>query len=135
MDKSLRNQVQIRANHRCEYCHLPQYAVDATFHIDHIIAQQHIDGDLIDPNGLAFACDRCNLYKGTNLSSVDPDTLEIVPLFNPRRDHWPEHFCFQGSTIFGLSPTGRATVRLLNMNARHRLEIRQLLSLEGVELS
>ncbi|MEM7317126.1 MAG: hypothetical protein AAF497_28665, partial [Planctomycetota bacterium] len=84
---------------------------------------------------LALACDRCNLHKGTNLSSVDPDSLETVALFHPRRDRWLDHFRFEGATIIGISPTGRATARLLQMNAKHRVQIRRWLIAEngGIE--
>jgi hypothetical protein len=34
---------------------------------------------------LAWACHRCNYYKGPNLTSIDRETQAIVPLFNPRR--------------------------------------------------
>jgi len=41
MRKELDRRVRNRANHRCEYCQMPQSAIDFTFPIDHIIAQQH----------------------------------------------------------------------------------------------
>jgi len=80
---------------------------------------------------LACACDRCNAYKGPNLSSIDPADGSIVNLFHPRRDVWLEHFAIQDARIVGLSPTGRATVRLLQMNSRRRVEIRRELIEEG----
>jgi hypothetical protein len=124
MDAAVRRLVRERAGDRCEYCHLPQLAVDATFHVDHVVAQQHLDEIDDDPDRLALACDRCNFCKGTNLSSVDPATGEIVLLFNPRQEPWQDHFSKDGPQIVGLTPTGRATVRLLQMNAKHRLELR-----------
>lgn len=127
MDAALRRLVRDRAGDRCEYCRLPQAAVDATFHVDHVVAQQHLDETEETPDRLALACDRCNLRKGTNLSSIDPVTREIVLLFNPRQDAWEEHFAMREAEIVGLTPTGRATVRLLQMNAKHRLELRDWL--------
>jgi hypothetical protein len=127
MDAALRRLVRNRAGDRCEYCRLPQAAVDATFHVDHVLAQQHTDETEETAERLALACDRCNFCKGTNLSSIDPVTRQIVLLFNPRQDVWEEHFAMRGCEIVGLSPTGRATVRLLQMNARHRLELREWL--------
>jgi hypothetical protein len=50
-----------------------------------------------------------------------------VPLFHPRRDIWQEHFALQDVTIMGLTPTGRATVRVLQMNAVERVELRTAL--------
>jgi hypothetical protein len=92
-----------------------------------VVAQQHTDETEETPDRLALACDRCNICKGTNLSSIDPITREIVLLFNPRQDAWEEHFAMRGAKIVGLTPTGRASVRLLQMNAKHRIELREWL--------
>lgn len=127
MDASIRRAVRERAADCCEYCQLPQTAVDATFHVDHVIARQHVDQTDDHLDGLALACDRCNFCKATNLSSIDPDTDEIVLLFNPREDAWKQHFAFRGTHIIGRTPTGRASARLLQMNARHRVELRKWL--------
>jgi hypothetical protein len=89
MDSVTKDFVRTRAGDRCEYCHLPQAATPfITFHIEHVIAKQHTpdDEDLDNPERLALACDRCNLLKGPNLSSIDPESGEIVNLFNPRND-------------------------------------------------
>ena len=101
-------------------------------HIEHIVARQHGGGD--HAAQLALACDRCNAYKGPNLSSIDPASGEIVPLFNPRRDVWKDHFMFRGGEIIGLTPMGRATVRLLNMNVLRRVELREEWLGEGRQL-
>jgi len=90
IDQRTRREVRRRAAERCEYCRLPESAGDITFHVEHIVAQQHQRDD--NPSNLALACDRCNLYKGPNLSSIDPDTNEVVRLFHPRIDDWHEHF-------------------------------------------
>lgn len=124
MDARTRDFVRRRARDVCEYCRIPQEATPLIpFHVEHTIAKQHGGGD--DPDGLALACDRCNVFKGPNLTSIDPNTSEIVPLFNPRQDVWKDHFRFRGGKILGITPTGRATVRLLNMNHPRRLELRQ----------
>ncbi len=124
MDENKRNLVRQRAGFACEYCHMPQEAVSwATFHIEHIIARQHDGGDEAD--NLALACTRCNLYKGPNLSAIDPDSGNVVMLYHPRRDPWKDHFRFDGARIIGQTPIGRATVRLLQMNALHRVEARE----------
>ena len=123
MEPIVRELVRRRAGERCEYCHLPQAAVPfAPFHVEHIIARQHGGGD--DPSNLALACDRCNLHKGPNLTSIDPATGNVVPLFNPRKDSWKDHFRWDKLRIVGKTPTGRATVRLLNVNAKRRLQVR-----------
>ena len=48
----------------------------------------------------------------------------VVTLFNPRSDRWPEHFEFNGPEVEGLTAVGRATVLLLNMNAPRRARLR-----------
>jgi hypothetical protein len=54
-----------------------------------------------------------------------------VPLFNPRIHSWADHFQLQGPRIVGLTPTGRATVYVLAMNASHVLDLRRdLLALD-----
>lgn len=134
MDAGLKELVRRRAGDRCEYCHLPQDATPfITFHIEHVIAKQHTPGDedMDNPNRLALSCDRCNLFKGPNLSSVDPDSGEIVNLFHPRTDSWSDHFLLCGNMFVGLSPTGRATVRLLNMNDPRRVDLREQWLAEG----
>lgn len=125
MNEGLRKLVWRRARDRCEYCLIPQVATPYfTFHVEHSIAIQHLDA-IADLSHLALACNRCNAYKGPNLSSIDPETQQIVLLFNPRLDLWRDHFELRNGEVVGLSPTGRATVRLLNMNAPHRVELRE----------
>ena len=62
--------------------------------------------------------------KGPNLTSIDPDSGVMVALFNPRQDVWTDHFVLRHGHIVGLTSTGRATARLLNMNAARRVELR-----------
>jgi hypothetical protein len=126
MADARRHLVRERAGHRCEYCGILQVHMPfATFHIDHIIPRQH--GGTNDPANLALACYHCNLHKGPNLSVIDPDTGVMVPLFHPRRDIWREYFALQEVTIIGLTPIGRATVRVLQMNAVARVQLRTAL--------
>jgi hypothetical protein len=125
MDAATILRIRQRANHRCEYCQLPQAAIESRLQVEHIVARQHGGGDVED--NLCLACDRCNLYKGPNLTSIDPLTQVIVRLFDPRRDIWSVHFHFIGARIEGLTPTGRATTALLQMNASKRLDLRQSL--------
>jgi hypothetical protein len=119
-----------RAGDRCEYCHLPRSGHEQRFSIDHIISRKHLADD--SAQNLAVACIRCNLYKGTNLSGIDPASGGIVPLFNPRLQVWKDHFQFSGARIAGISPTGRATVAVLAMNEPERVGLRTFLLEEGL---
>lgn len=124
MNPSIRESVRKRALYRCEYCRIPEEATPFIgFHSEHIIARQHLIDDSL--NNLALSCDRCNAYKGTNLSSIDPDSLEVVSLFNPRKDDWEEHFQITDGYVIGKTACGRATAKLLNMNATRRAQLRR----------
>ena len=130
MSPRLREFVRERARHRCEYCRFHEDDLPLwPFHLDHIVAEQHLGTD--DPANLAWSCQRCNLCKGTNLTAVDPATGRIVSLFNRRSDRWTEHFALDRNRIVGLTPTGQATVWLLQMNSAERMEIRSELIAAG----
>jgi len=118
--------VRARARNCCEYCLLPQDSCSLTHHIEHVVPRQH--GGTDDPGNLALACHRCNLRKGPNLTGIDPITGEIVPLFDPRRDRWLDHFCFRGPVIGGVTAVGRTTIKVLSMNDTRRIERRELLA-------
>ena len=46
MDEQLRQTVRERADHRCEYCCLPQDAEPFfVYHVEHIVARQHGGSD------------------------------------------------------------------------------------------
>jgi hypothetical protein len=79
-----------------------------------------------------LACSRCNRRKGTNLAAIDPDSGAQVPLFDPRRNSWADHFYCSEGRIHGSTGTGRATVWLLEMNVPRRLEVRRLLFEAGL---
>lgn len=99
MDAIARDFVRQRAGDRCEYCRLQQQFSRLIHHVE--------------------------LHKGPNLTGIDPQTQTIAPLFHPRRDHWAEHFVFDGLRIEGISATGRATVQVLAMNDTRRIEMRE----------
>jgi hypothetical protein len=131
VDSSLRDLVRTRARDRCEYCRIHQDDDPFfRFHIEHIVPRKH-GGATVEAN-LAFSCQHCNLHKGANLTGVDPLTGDVVALFDPRKDQWNEHFAWRGIALMGLTPTGRATVRVLVMNARDRMDLRSL-AVRGVE--
>lgn len=91
MNAATRRAVESRAKHRCEYCRLPQLAAPfLTFHVEHILAQQHPQDDSLE--NLALTCPDCNRHKGPNLTTFIPGTREIIALFHPRKDQWEEHF-------------------------------------------
>src|SRR5450759_3542694 len=70
MDPKLRLFVRTRADHRCEYCGIPQEFSELRFHIEHIIPRQH--GGIDDAENLALACPDCNLRKGRTCPDLSP---------------------------------------------------------------
>jgi hypothetical protein len=115
---SLRRLVYERANGGCEYCLIHDDDTYVPHEIDHIIATKH--GGETTAENLCFCCFDCNRHKGSDLTSIDPETQRITPLFNPRLDRWRDHFRLAGSQIEGLTPTGRTTARLFQMNTQER---------------
>ena len=128
MNASLDRIVRQRAQGRCEYGRLPERLHPAPFQIDHVVARQH--SGRTEAGNLALACIHCNRYKGPNIAGVDPLTGQIVPLFHPRRDEWTAHFAWSGSRLTGLTPAGRATIQVLNLNAASMLDLREALKEE-----
>ena len=83
---ALRRLVWERANGRCEYCLVHDDDVLLAHQPDHIIAEQH--GGPTAAENLALACVHCNRRKGPNIASIDPDSGQLTPLFNPRTQIW-----------------------------------------------
>ncbi len=123
MSPRLRQVVRARAGRRCEYCRFHEDDLPLwPFHLDHIRARQHRGTDAFA--NLAWACQRCSLFKGTNLSTVDPDSGLVVRLFDPRTDAWNPHFTLDRDRVLGLTNIGRGTVWLLQMNSDQRVKLR-----------
>ena len=129
MDETLRRQVWDRAGGVCEYCRLPQKLDILPFQIDHVIAAKHHGATTL--YNLALSCFACNAFKGTNVAGIDPETGDIAPLFHARRDHWGEHFLWDGPELQGRTAIGRTTIDVLKINLPDRIEHRRLLMLAG----
>lgn len=130
VSRDVRELVVRRAQDACEYCRIPQSASLLPHQVDHIIGKQHRGSD--DAANLCLCCIRCNLNKGPNIASIDPDTGLLVALYHPRSNVWREHF---GTTadglIRGLTEEGRATVLVLAVNEEDRVRLRALLVRRG----
>ncbi|MCL4869632.1 MAG: HNH endonuclease [Anaerolineae bacterium] len=126
----LRQLVIKRANNQCEYCRLHETVSPFSHEVDHLIARKH-GGQTVAEN-LALSCLPCNRRKGSDLTTIDPVTATVVPLFNPRVQRWADHFVLRGAAIEGLTPIGRGTVFLLALNTPDRLARREALIPEGL---
>ncbi|MDM9380564.1 HNH endonuclease [Chlorogloeopsis sp. ULAP01] len=109
VSNSTRKLVRQRARFLCEYCHSPEY-------LSHIQPQSLGGSD--DVENLALACHRCNERRYNFTKGTDPQTQEIVPLFNPRQQLWSKHFIWTVDSlkICAVTSIGRATCDRLDMN-------------------
>ncbi len=130
ISKELRQIVRGRSGIRCEYCRKPDAISAQPFHVDHIISLKHNGSNELD--NLAWACFQCNVCKGTDIAGIDPSSSDVVGLFNPRRHIWEDHFDVQDAEIVGKTPSGRITVRLLQMNHPDQVEARRFLIKSGL---
>ncbi len=127
---SLRSFVRERAGRCCEYGLLPEEAVWVPHEPDHVVAAKH--RGRTEEGNLAWTCLACNRHKGTDLTSIDPQTGRIVRLFNPRLDDWQRHFRLEEGRIIGRTAIGRVTEFLLKFNRPARVRLRRTLIAKGL---
>jgi 5-methylcytosine-specific restriction endonuclease McrA len=127
MNKKMRLALKTRARFLCEYCLSQEYFSPDPFEGDHIIATSQ--GGSVTLDNLALSCSGCNGYKSGAISAIDPGTVQRVPLYNPRKDVWSDHFRWHENftLIIGISPTGRATVEKLKLNRASVVNLRTVL--------
>lgn len=129
--RELRRRVRDRAGDRCEYCRHPAAFACAPFVCEHVRPRVQGSGDTFAE--LAWACPACNSHKYDKVRAVDPATGRAVPLFNPRRQNWSQHFAWSDDSllIHGRTAVGRATVQGLNLNRLQLVNLRLALSAIG----
>jgi 5-methylcytosine-specific restriction endonuclease McrA len=91
----LRERVAVRARHRCEYCPVHEEHSYWPHQIDHVISLKH--GSSAEFENLTYSCSRCNAWKGSDIGSKDDN--RFVPLFNPLKSRWDDHFIMRGFAI------------------------------------
>jgi len=131
LDLMVRDVVRQRAADACEYCLMP---TTGKFEVEHIIPKQrwneYLSGAypglrrarrlaLSTPwhiGNFAWCCFFCNSAKGGR-----PRPRSEPRLFDPRYDHWPEHFAFSPTkgygVLVGLTPAGAATAHALRFHS------------------
>lgn len=126
-----RRRVADVAHHRCGYCLTSQSVVGMPMHVEHIIPEA-MGGQSTEEN-LWLACPLCNGFKGTKTHAPDPETNELVPLFNPRTREWHEHFAWNkdNTRILGKTPIGRATISALQLNNEFIVPARRIWTIAG----
>lgn len=122
--EDIREQIRKRASYLCEYCHTNERWQYVRFTIDHIIPRDE-GGETVLEN-LALACFHCNRRKSNKQLVSDSETNREIPLFNPRKDNWSEHFIWSADKIHIIAKTeiGRVTIDLLELNRERILAIR-----------
>jgi HNH endonuclease len=120
----VQNEVRRRANYLCEYCHASERWQYVSFTVDHVKPRSLGGDDGLE--NLALACFHCNRRKTNRFSVVVIETGNEIPLFNPRKDDWSDHFVWSadGLLIMGRTLIGRAMVEALALNRERVLSIR-----------
>jgi len=112
----LREQVLADAGGRCGYCRSSEEITGAPLEIEHLTPEAL--GGLTRRDNLWPACRQCNALKGDRVAGRDPETGASELLFDPRSQAWLDHFVWieGGAQVAGRTPTGRATVEVLDLN-------------------
>jgi hypothetical protein len=129
VDSELRRLVAARADYLCEYCLIAEEDTYFGSEVDHIISVKH--GGTTEAENLAYACAFCNRYKGSDIASLSQQTGSLVRFYNPRIDHWANHFELDGVYIRYVSDIGEVTVKILRFNDSERILEREALSAIG----
>ncbi len=127
----VRQAVARRAKGFCEYCLSPEEYCPDSFTIEHTMPRAR--GGTNELSNLAYSCQGCNNRKFTRIEALDPASGATVPLYNPRQQHWSDHFKWteDSSLIIGLTPTGRATIARLSLNRPGVVNLRRVLHAFG----
>jgi hypothetical protein len=86
------------------------------FTIDHVVPESR--GGVTEFENLCWCCFWCNNRKQARIEAIDGRTGRVTPLFNPRADHWSDHFrwSLDGSRIVARTAVGRVTISTLQLN-------------------
>lgn len=122
----LRQEVIAAASARCEYCQTSSRITGTPLVMEHILPKSLGGSD--ERDNLAASCYRCNEFKGVKTHARDPESGQLVALFNPRVQAWANEFAWVngGTHIFGRTAIGRATVTGLRLNNDQLVEARSL---------
>lgn len=114
------------ARARCGYCQTQEVVSGIPLTVEHLLPKAK--GGTDDTVNLWLSCRLCNERKGTLTEALDPETGNMVTLFNPRAQRWSEHFMWSadGSRVVPLTAAGRATIHGLALNDELRVRARAL---------
>jgi 5-methylcytosine-specific restriction endonuclease McrA len=100
------------------------------YEVDHIIPLKHGGTNAVE--NLAWSCAICNKNKGTDVATYLFPSSKLVPLFNPRRDKWDEHFLLTEAQIIPKTEIGEASIKIFQLNHPNRMIERLALIDEGL---
>jgi len=97
-----RQRIAHQALFRCSYCLTQERESGVPLTIEHLIPRAK-GGDETEEN-LWLSCRLCNEAKGILTEARDPETRELIPIFNPRLQRWADHFIWSecGTQVRGL---------------------------------
>jgi hypothetical protein len=124
--QALRRRIAEQAALRCGYCRTQERVSGIPLTLEHLCPKAK--GGTDEEENLWLSCRLCNEAKGVSTTAPDPATGVLAPLYNPRGQAWREHFAWDATTtrIIGITPSGRATVEALDLNADLRVAARAL---------
>ena len=113
---ALAEKIREQAQLRCGYCLVGEHLIGIRMEFEHLLPLAK-GGQTVEEN-LWLSCRNCNGFKHTLTEAADPETGQLTSLFNPRTQHWFEHFGWNEdhTEIIGLTSVGRATVLALKLN-------------------
>jgi 5-methylcytosine-specific restriction endonuclease McrA len=122
-----RQQVSERSQGCCEYCRSQARFATQSFSVEHIIPRRQ--GGKTSLDNLALSCQGCNGHKYTKIEGEDPISGARTPIYHPRNQRWQDHFRWSEdfTLVVGITPIGRATVEVLQLNRSGLINLRQVL--------
>src|SRR5215470_12092804 len=72
------------------YCQTQEVVSGIPLTVEHITPKAKGGSD--DNANLWLSCRLCNEKKGTLIEAMNPETGDLVSLFNPRTQTWADHF-------------------------------------------
>lgn len=123
----LKRQVRKKFGDRCAYCQSSEALMAVTFEFEHVTPLS--SGGKTAFENLCLARPTCNRRKASRQSGIDEATKERVDLFHPQNDVWRDHFRWNetATEMVALTPTGKITIDLLQMNRHQIIFARELL--------
>lgn len=120
-----------RAKGCCEYCRSQVRFAIQPFSVEHIIPKSKGGKTTLD--NLALSCQGCNNHKYNKTVGSDIISGNVVSLYHPRQQQWGEHFAWNDNfnLVIGLTPTGRITVEIIQLNREGVVNLRRILYAMG----